>query len=273
MNGEPVRVRLRTDDILHPTPEDLVRRPPEPVLVAPVHEAVDMVPVDERDQHRQGVGDDLKLVPDAPGLAFRRRRLGPVAQDLEEAHRDTFRGARGIISPLAQNWDPSLRKCQRSSDARPVVGGAPHLGGGTVGHPVLRREEGRGWPTEHFPGRPAQNALCTRVPGGDPPLAVAGDDGEGDGAVEDLPVVSRLECGALLAQPRHLRLQFALAPPEPLDLKLAHRRASLVDGARNGRAAWRGRHGFWRQRGGLTKAEVIKLGNRRKGRRGGESVG
>ncbi len=172
-----------------------------------------MVPVDERDQHRQGVGDDLKLVPDAPGLAFRRRRLGPVAQDLEEAHRDTFRGAEGHHLAAGPELGPVLAQVPALVGRAPGLGGAPHLGGGTVGRPVLRREEGRGWPTEHFPGRPAQNALCTRVPGGDPPLAVAGDDGEGDGAVEDLPVVSRLECGALLAQPRHLRLQFALAPP------------------------------------------------------------
>ncbi len=252
-----------TDDLAHPPIEDLAGRAPKPGLVVAVHEPVDIIPVDEGDQHRQRVGDDLELVPDTACLALARRRLGAVAQDLEEAQAGALGRPEGHQFAARPEAGAVLAQVPALVVGPPGLRGAPHFRLRPAGHAVLGREEGRGRLPDHFPCRPAQDAFGTRVPGRDPAIPVRGDDGEVDGAAEYRRVVSCRRRGAVVPKPRHLRLQLALASPQPLDLGPAHGRTPTHAKHGTRRSGSRERRGLARQDAERENADVIKPGNRR----------
>src|SRR3954465_6315972 len=105
--------------------------------------------------------------------------------------------ASGSMTPLPQNVEPSLRRCQRSfaalplerasaiSRAGPPRGRERHLARGLAGGAVLGGEEDVARAADHVRLMVAEDALGAGVPGRDPAVRIEGEDRVFLGALED----------------------------------------------------------------------------------------
>ena len=104
--------------------------------------------------------------------------------------------------PLAQKREPSLRRCQRSSPARPAPAPCAFRPGDLCGA-IGFAEDARHVAADGFLRRPAQQPLRTAVPAGDAALQVGGENGVILGAVDDLPAAFLLAAQSAELQQGH----------------------------------------------------------------------